>query len=220
MANRIELKTKDADDIIGDYYTAASNRGVILLHMMPADRKSWTPFAEKLVKSGFQALAIDLRGHGESKGGPQGYKNFKNEDHQNSMADVVASAEYLEAQGVREISLCGASIGANLALQYLIKNPDARSAVLLSPGLDYRGVRTDLFIMRVSATQRLYIAASDEDEYSYASARTLAENAPKNSSCATKFFHNSGHGTRIFENHPEFMDEITIWLSTIEVQPR
>lgn len=220
MARRIELKTQDGVTIVGDYYPSTSQCGVILLHMMPADRKSWVSIAEKIAVAGFQALAIDLRGHGESEGGPDGYKKFNDQDHQNSVADVEAVSDYLLSQGVKEISLCGASIGANLALQHLVRHPEALSAVLLSPGLDYRGVRTDLFINQITNTQRLFLAASDEDEYSFASVRALAENVSPQASCKTKFFHNAGHGTRMFENHPEFMDEVVSWLRTMEVQPR
>ena len=48
MSEVVNLNTKDGFEIIGDYYEADSDKGVLLLHMMPADRKSWIQFAEKV----------------------------------------------------------------------------------------------------------------------------------------------------------------------------
>ena len=60
MSKVVKLDTKDGFEIIGDYYEADSDKGVLLLHMMPADRKSWTKFAEKLQANNFKVLAIDI----------------------------------------------------------------------------------------------------------------------------------------------------------------
>ena len=66
MPQRIELKTKDGVSVIGDYYapSQASVKGLLLLHMMPADRTSWNAFAGRMQAAGWHVLAIDLRGHG------------------------------------------------------------------------------------------------------------------------------------------------------------
>lgn len=213
MTETVRFKTKDNVDIVGDYYYANSFRGVLLLHMMPADKKSWAMFAEKLVSAGFQALAIDLRGHGESQGGPDGYKKFDDASHQASIHDVQAGAEFLRAHGVTDFSLCGASIGANLSLQYLSEHPEAMSAVLLSPGIDYRGVKTDVCAARLKEPQRVYFVASDEDRYSYESVDALVKNLPRAVVHEAKFYKNAGHGTAIFERQPELVDELVRWIS-------
>ena len=44
MSEIVKLNTKDGVEIIGDYYRAEGDKGVLLLHMMPSDRKAWVKF--------------------------------------------------------------------------------------------------------------------------------------------------------------------------------
>lgn len=220
MAETVRIKAQDGLELVGDYYPPVgemqvvngASRGVILLHMMPSDRKSWTGFAKKLQQVGLPALAIDLRGHGESQGGAEGYKSFSDTEHQNSKFDVMAAALFLRSKRVDEFHLVGASIGANLALQYASEHPNARSLILLSPGLDYRGLKTAPLIDKVPPSRGIYLAASDDDLYSRESVNELASRVSLDEKHQVKIFESGGHGTTIFEKHPEFMDELTEWL--------
>ena len=219
----VHLKTQDGVEIVGDYYPPVgdiqvvngASRGVILLHMMPSDRKSWVKFAEKLQKVGLPTLAIDLRGHGESQGGPESYKSFSDAEHQNSKLDVITAALFLRSKKVDEFHLVGASIGANLALQYLAEHPNARSAILLSPGLDYRGLKTLPLIGQVPESRGVFLVASADDQYSADTVNQLASQATFDEKHQLKIFETGGHGTAILENHPGFMDEVVEWLSKL-----
>ncbi|RJQ37236.1 alpha/beta fold hydrolase, partial [Candidatus Parcubacteria bacterium] len=193
---RVELKTKDGIAIVGDYYPPAgsSARGLLLAHMMPATRASWKSFAERMAKSGFHVLAIDLRGHGESQGGPEGYKQFGDADHQASREDIEAGAVWLANMGVAALHVGGASIGANLALQYLAEHPEAKSAVALSPGLGYRGVQTEPAVRSFREDQAVYYAASRDDEYSASSVQQLFDATPEGVEKEIVLFETAGHG--------------------------
>lgn len=223
MNERVEITTKDGVKIAGDYYPPVgetpvvngASRGVILLHMMPADRKSWAGFAKKLQQAGLPTLAIDLRGHGESQGGPEGFKSFSDAEHQNSKLDVTAAALFLRSKRVDEFHLVGASIGANLALQYASEHPNARSAVLLSPGLDYRGLKIAEFMEKFPPSRGIYLVASEDDSYSRDTVNDLVSRITLDEKHQVKIFESGGHGTTIFENHPEFMDEVIQWLKSI-----
>ena len=220
---RVEFAAQDGVKIVGDYYPPigeiqvmnGASRGVILLHMMPSHRKSWVALAEKLRQTGLPVLAIDLRGHGESQGGPEGYKSFSDSEHQNSRLDVIAAALFLRSKRVDEFHLVGASIGANLALQYLAEHPNARSAILLSPGLDYRGVKTGEAIQKILTGRGVYLVASDDDQYSRDTVNELASRITLDEKHRLKILESGGHGTTIFENHPEFMDELVEWLTKL-----
>ncbi len=168
------FKTTDGVDIVADYYSprAGGSKSTLLIHMMPADRSSWRDFAPKLQAQGYHVLALDLRGHGESVKQARddgrktlNYKNFSDADHQASIRDVDAAVAFLEEKGVKRDSLVliGASIGANLSLQYVAENPEVRQAVLLSPGLDYRGIETEPLVKKLHAGQRLLFATSEDD---------------------------------------------------------
>ena len=230
MTQRVELKTQDSVAVVGDYYVPASTsvRGLLLLHMMPADRASWRAFAEKMQSAGWHVLAIDLRGHGESqggppgaslaKGGPDGYKRFSDAEHQASRFDIEAGVEFLkealrQSSGESELYLGGASIGANLALQYLAEHADAKAALLLSPGLDYRGVTTESAARSLKPGQSVYYIASRDDQYSADTIQRLYDVTPSGVRKEIKFFETAGHGTTIFEREPAFMDELAGWLA-------
>lgn len=214
MPERVELKTSDNVAIVGDYYAPADSftKGLLLLHMMPADRTSWRAFAERMREAGWQVLAIDLRGHGESQGGPEGYQGFSDEEHQASQFDVDAGAKFLESKGVTSLSLGGASIGANLVLQFLAGHPEAKAAFLLSPGLNYHGVATEPAARSLQLGQAVYYVASHDDKASTDAAVRLAEITPAGVEKDIKLFETAGHGTTIFEREPGFVATVAGWL--------
>ncbi|MBI2054739.1 MAG: alpha/beta fold hydrolase [Candidatus Sungbacteria bacterium] len=215
MNERVGIITEDWVSIIGDYYEGGRDRAVLLLHMMPATRASWTAFANALVADGLSVLAVDLRGHGESTTGPNGtlldYQNFKDEDHQASIQDVEAASQFLKNEKkMKEISIAGASIGANLALVYAAAHPEIRSLIILSPGLDYRGVLTKDAAVKLHTGQQVFFMASEDDEYSAASTKELFEVATSDKKM--EILHDAGHGTTMLERKPEYLKILADWL--------
>lgn len=211
MSEVVTFETQDSFRIVGDYYPYEGRKGMILLHMMPADRKSWTAFAAKLQQAGFAVLAIDLRGHGASQGGPSGYRHFSDQEHQASEFDVDAAAGFMKAQGVTEVHLAGASIGANLALEYLVNHKEVQSAILLSPGLNYHGIETEPLLGRILDEQSVIFVASEEDVESYNAVSLFANKLPARDSRKIVILQNMGHGTVILERNPKFINELLLW---------
>lgn len=213
MLERITFSTSDGVKIVGDYAGETSQPAVLLLHMMPATRESWRAFSEKLNAVGFQTLAIDLLGHGESSGGPKGYKAFSDAEHQMSINDVTASVDFLRGKTPTKIFIAGASIGANLALQFAAEHTDdIEGAVLLSPGLDYRGLRTEPYVSRLREGQRVYFAASRDDPYSADTVDALFVKTPVGVKKEIKIFEKAGHGTTMFDGEPSLMNDIVAWF--------
>lgn len=210
------LLTKDGVQIFGDYYVGTGSCGIVLLHMMPADRTSWHTLATKLQEAGFHVLAIDLRGHGQSAGGPNGYQTFSDAQHQQSLFDVETAAEFLRAKGVQRIYLGGASIGANLSLQYVAEHKEVVAVVLLSPGLDYHGIHADIWMNNLKPDQAVLLIASDDDVYSFTSVKALYDRSSSLKMREVKLLTNAGHGTAMFDTNPEMMDEIVNWLKKVD----
>ena len=204
--------TKDGYTIAADYYAGTNTSGVLLLHMMPADRTSWQALAAKLQESGFHVLAIDLRGHGQSTGGPNGYQVFSDAEHQQSVFDIDSSIEFLHLKGVKKIHIGGASIGANLGLQYKAKHPEITSVMILSPGLDYHGIHSDIWIGNLRPAQAVLLVASDDDVYSFATVKTLFDHSSNLPRREVKLLTQAGHGTTMLEKNPEFINELVVWL--------
>ena len=210
---RVEFTATDGAKIVGDYYDASGDRFVILLHMMPADRRSWKVVADDLQARGISSLAIDLRGHGESTGGPEGYKAFTDAEQQKSALDVRAAWQWLETRGAQatHTMLAGASIGANLALRHLSEHSTMVGAVLLSPGLDYHGVTTEDAVQNLAVHQHVLIAVSEEDEYAFLSSKKLHQ---LNGSIVELVEREGlGHGTHMLEKSMELFQEVTDWMN-------
>lgn len=206
----IQLETVDGIKIVGLYRNNNAKRAAILLHMMPATKESWETFATELEKIGIASIAIDERGHGESTmNGTLDYKQFSEAEQQAKILDVAAAFEFLKEKGFldEQIILVGASIGANLAIQFLSEHMMIPFAVALSPGLNYRGVKTDGFIQQLHADQKVLLVASDDDDReSAASCRTLHELNPSQTTLIEK--KGLGHGTNMFLKDSALMSEL------------
>jgi len=107
--DHISFPTLDGWTIQADLY-GTGDRGVVLAHGGRFEKGSWEKQARALVKAGFRALAIDLRGFGLSKEGPQSARSDFG-----SPLDVLAAVRYLRENGAKTVSVVGASMGGDAA---------------------------------------------------------------------------------------------------------
>jgi alpha-beta hydrolase superfamily lysophospholipase len=216
---KLFLTTKDNIKIAADLYPAAeqarygaSSAGwAVLIHMMPATKESWQDFATESQNLGYESIAIDLRGHGESDGGPEGFLKFSDSEHQNSILDLEAAIEYLvkERQAKRDnVIFIGASIGANLSLQYLVEHSEFKTAILLSPGLNYRGIKTESLVQKLKADQKVFFVSAEDDGNNAKQNQKLFDLTPAGIEKQIKIYQAGGHGTDILENQQELINLI------------
>ena len=205
----VSFKSPDGWTIRADYTPPRKGRPVaILAHGVAAGKGEWTPLRKALAARGVGSLAIDLRGHGESLDGPSGKTDFRGFDAARTWPDcrqdIEAAAAYLQKRGVgpKRIGYVGASIGANLASW---AQPRPRFLVLLSPGLDYRGVR----LSRVPDELPVLVAASSEDAYAW---RTAEDYVPQNPG-AVFLKAAAGHGAQMFSD-PGFLKALAGWIAS------
>ncbi len=214
LMEKISFRTEDGVTIVGNYLVG-SDTAILLLHMMPAAKESWNDFAKALNQEGFSVLAIDLRGHGEStkqNGNILNYRQFTDEQHQASIKDVEAAVDYLTQKGVTTIHIAGASIGANLALQYQSEHPEIKKSILLSAGLNYRGVLTEPSAQKLNEDQNVFLLAGNLD-----SAAAEAINRLPNLIKGDKevgVYDTSTHGTDLFKEYPSLISELVTWLKS------
>lgn len=214
----VVLETIDHVLIAGSYSRGSGSAGALLLHMMPATKESWRPLVPPLIDRGLHVLAIDLRGHGESSGGPEGYRDFSPEEHQAGVHDVAAGVDFLLQRGCERsrIALIGASIGANLAVCFLALHHDTHRAVLLSPGLNYHGVDARKAIRDCVSPQRFLFVTSADDVQSGNNSimvQELIETVRKGVAHSLIAYKNAGHGTNMFgKEEPDLAREIVSWL--------
>lgn len=210
MAERVTFMTQDGVEIVGSWSPAPGRKFALLLHMMPATKESWDPWVPKLNAAGYSTLALDQRGHGESTmGGTLDYKKFSETQQQAKRFDVEAAFAFLKGKGATEENaiLAGASIGANLAIRFLAEHPGTKTAIAISPGLDYHGVTTDDAIVSLGSGQQVVLVASDDDDRdAFDSCAKLHSMNPS----GTTFVRRSGlgHGTHMTEKEPALADEL------------
>jgi alpha-beta hydrolase superfamily lysophospholipase len=206
----VSFHTTDDVMIAGSLYLPARpGPAVILLHALSRTREDWQSVATRLSDAGFVTLAIDLRGHGAS--GPlPGSASL--EDLTGMVADVKAARAFLATR--REVSpnrigIAGASIGANLAILYAAGDPTVRSLVLLSPGLDYRGLRPEAALMKYGDRPALLVA-SQEDSYSTNSARRFAKSGL--GVRELRILDGAGHGTAMIARQSDLAASLVDWF--------
>ncbi len=171
------------------YPAKAGSPSVILLHMLRRDRTDWDSIAKWLQKSGYTVIVPDLRGHGQSTGN---WEEFTPEDFNKMTHDVAAMKSVLTSQGAntKRLAIIGASIGANIAYNYAVGDSDVQTVVLLSPGLEYRGVKIDPAQLKIP----FLVVASKDDNYSLVTAQELE----KNTKARMTIYEDAGHGTNMF----------------------
>lgn len=111
----------------GTWHAAArsTGRAVLLLHEMCGNRAAWDPFLARLSAAGIDALAVDLRGFGETGG---------KLEWADEVADARAWLAWLRAQpGVTRVAIAGESLGAKLALVTCAADAGCAAAAALSP---------------------------------------------------------------------------------------
>ncbi len=218
---RISFSTEDGVTIVGTYYSPSNGSAkvpaILLLHQLGRDRSTFEPLIPALLNEKYAVLALDLRGHGEStvKGEETiSYKDFSDADFASMLKDVEAGVRFLKGRrGVRgdRIGVIGASIGANLALEYAAEDRAVRTVILLSPGLNYRGLETAPFLKPYDK-RALFLVAAEGDAYSAQSSKKLKELATLASPCKLKLYEGKSHGTDILATEKGLSAIIVAWL--------
>ncbi|MCG3148372.1 MAG: hypothetical protein PCFJNLEI_01815 [Verrucomicrobiae bacterium] len=180
----IRVTTTDDLAISATYYPVEmpAAPAVLLVHALGKNRDEWAAIAPVLQRNGIAALALDLRGHGDSTrrltaDGPQlvDYRSFRAKDYHDMLLDINAAFEWLSEQpgiATEQIGVVGAKLGANLALRYAAINEDIAAILIFSPTLNSQDIRTDKIITKIGK-RPLRIAVASGDANSFLAAKQL-----------------------------------------------
>lgn len=203
----VTFPSLDGTTLAGEFFEASSRPapGVVLVHMLSRTKSDWSAVADRLQEAGITALTIDLRGHGGSSGSAQALPEM--------VQDVRAAVQWLAGRpGIRpeSVGLVGASLGASLSLLASVELPTVRVIGLLSPSLDYRGLRTDIGLVKRLGGRSMWLAASAEDPLAL---RTLRDFAADNTGPREQVISTAAaHGTVLLERDPEVGRSLVDWL--------
>ena len=114
---RVSFPTEDGGIVYADVY-GTGDRGVVLAHGGRFNKESWATQAHALATAGFRVVAIDFRGRGQSRGGPQSMSRDGGVHF-----DVLAAVRYLHQTGASMVSVVGASFGGGAAARAAVEAP-------------------------------------------------------------------------------------------------
>jgi alpha-beta hydrolase superfamily lysophospholipase len=200
--------------------------GWILLHGLGSMKEEWMPLVNPLVQGGQAVLLMDLRGHGQSMhhedGNPVDYKQFNTigpGSPWNAMiGDLKPEVALMKKQAHldgKRIAVGGASLGANVALNYAADHPEVPALILLSPGLQYAGINAEA-AFRQYAPRPVFMAASPGDQYAYGTVQYLARTRG-DPALRVASGEGAAHGVQMF--NAVFLKKLADWAGTILARP-
>ena len=229
----VDFKSADGTTLKATYFAAARpGPGVLLLPQVNRTRTSWEDVASQLAAAGINTLTLDIRGLGES-GGTR-WAAMTRDEVKRIPDDIDVALEFLKSQpGVdrQVIGLGGAGVnGVLYSVEAARRHPEqTKSLVLLSGETRPDGLR---FLHQASQLPELFVF-SDEDEYppiqdamkllyitaSSPSRKLVHYSAPEDAPWlwyepidVGKVPAKGGHGTDLFQPHPELPGIIVHWF--------
>jgi alpha-beta hydrolase superfamily lysophospholipase len=210
-AQSVTIRTEDGVSLAATWYESGVHAApaVILVHMLRRSRRDWDSVASHLASAGIGALALDLRGHGESGGA---LDSGDPPDYSKLVRDVAAARRYLASRGdvqQAHVGIAGASIGANLAVIAASADPTIASLALLSPSLDYRGLRIEAAMKKYGGRPALLVS-SDDDPYATRSVKDLVKAGAGTREALS--LTNAGHGTGMLSRDTDLARMLVDWF--------
>lgn len=206
----VTLRTEDGVTLTATWYEPSVRPApaVVLVHMLNRSRRDWDGVGSRLASEGIGALALDLRGHGDSHAAPQvdGDAGLSK-----MVADVTAARRFLASRPdvqASRIGVAGASLGANLAALAGAADPSIASLALLSPSLDYRGVRIEAAVRKYG--RPILLVASDDDPYAGRTVKDLQKAG--GGVRETRILSAAGHGTMMLSRDPDLARALVDWF--------
>ena len=198
-ARRVTFRAQDGTMLSGAYYEPSRRPapGIVMLHMLRRSHADWDAAASQLSDAGFAVVAFDFRA---------------GDDLAAYQVDVRAAKAFLRERPdviPGSIGIVGASIGANLAVIDAADDPGVLSIALLSPGIDYKGLRTEAAMKKFGARPAL-LAGSTKDPYAARSIRHLTAIGP--GPREVRLTDSIAHGTVLLSRDPDLIPALVDWF--------
>jgi pimeloyl-ACP methyl ester carboxylesterase len=224
---KVEIPTKDGFNLVGKLYlpkdasTAHKVNLIVMLHSLGFSSADWKSFPADLEKQHYAVFLLDLRGHGESiytKDLKKSSWMYYNREYytKHYPQDVVESLNFIinnySQINNKNITIIGADIGANTAIVGAsAKRYAVKSLVLISPSLEFKGIKTTDSLVNFGVKPVLAIIDKN-DRQSYADTFELKKYAQGRFDI--KVVNNAGSGMIILKRQPQLKAYIIQWINT------
>jgi pimeloyl-ACP methyl ester carboxylesterase len=227
-AQTFNINSPDGVVLVGTFLAAdkPNSPALLLLHQWESDRHSWDDFAKQLQKDGFNVLAIDGRGFGEStkKADGTSVTPERTETAVKAMlGDIGAAFDYLSKQNnvdPNRVGIIGASYGSSLALIYAADHPNVAAIALLSPGLNYFGNMATEPAMTNYKSRPAFLAAAKDDPDSFNAVTRLKALTSEPDRAMAVSVDKGGHGTALLKVDGVRKPLETFCKERLGIQPR
>lgn len=219
---KVTFSAADGLKITADLYeTNPKNPYILLFHQAGYSRGEYRQTANKMIKFGYNCLAVDLRSGGEVNyiqnhtallALQQGYPV----DFLSSQKDIEAAISWVKERSKEPVVLLGSSFSASVSLLVAKNNPDVKAVIAFSPGEYFSPERT--IQSEIKDLKKPVFAASSQRETSYVA--ELLSNVP--SLNKTIFAPKTGgeHGSKsLWNSNPnsqEYWLALTMFFSKIK----
>jgi len=137
---RVNFIADDGLLITADHYFIDESKPYILLfHQGEYSRGEYIHTAQKIVKFGYNCLAVDLRSGGEvnyiqNRTALRALQKGYSTDYLSSKKDIIAAINWVKKKNTKPIVLLGSSFSASLSLIVASERPDIKAVIAFSPG--------------------------------------------------------------------------------------
>jgi len=178
---------------------------VVLVPMLGRPKDDWQAVAQRFADANITALAIDLPGTTAPED-PKALARWSE--------DIRAAVAYLVSRPADvlagSIGVAGASLGGSLAVIEAAGDAGVRAIALISPSLDYRGVRIEGPLRAYGARPALLVASA-HDSYAARSTRELAQDAAQGPR-DIRWSDVAAHGTLLLSRDPDLVRSLIEWF--------
>ena len=210
---KVTFLASDKLEVTADFYLYDSGAPyIILFHQGNSSRGEYREVAPKLLRLGFNCLAVDLRSGKESnfvqnETATLAQKNNLPATFLDSEKDILAAMEYVEKTAIRNrYILMGSSFSASLAMKVANQNKRVTAVIAFSPGEYFNPVTAKDWIKDFD---KLLYVSSTKREQPFVTEMVKDIPAP-----LLTTFYPSGEGihgaSALWNDHPQSGD---IWMS-------
>jgi pimeloyl-ACP methyl ester carboxylesterase len=201
----VTVPAEDELTLVGDLYLIDSARPtVLLLHQLYTNRHSWEPVViPALLAAGYNVLAVDVRGHGETWG---------RVNWDMAIRDVQVWLGWMRAHSLGTVVLMGSSMGSTLALVGCGNDPFCLGAIAISPGWNYYEVSVEQTFAALLGGRPVLIVYADHDYWPAVGVPRMVEAATGEVQVVT--YPGNVHGMDLFSSEDALIPEVLGWLNT------
>jgi pimeloyl-ACP methyl ester carboxylesterase len=187
-AEAVRFTTSAGAALVG-VVLGSGRTGLVLGHQVGSDLCEWIQQAQAFAEQGYQVLAFDFEGFGDSQPGSGTDTGID--------TDVVAAAEQLRRRGATRIVLIGSSMGGTAVLSAATRiRPPVAGVVSLSGPASFQDVDAGAAISRLRVPV-LFVAGADDQPFA-SDARAMYRAAPTRDK-RLLVIPGGGHGTSMLE---------------------